>query len=329
MKASIRRFLPWVAFALGLVYVGAGWLPRSLSPQYDFDAFGKLPVQVGGRIKPLDSVARNSLLILSERQKAVLPENGGRAETSVPALVWLVEMATRPEVADTMKVFRVLHPGLRDTLGIRDGDCKVFSYLALQPHFAEIDELRRQADPEPKRRDSFEKAVMRLHGNLTRYHRLLHSCHPLGNLDRITEEYDDYQDLIAPGLAQLNLQQRGETFDKAILDNFMAFADRYLKLSQQAMLRIIPPEEGRPADADWENVGDSLLRSIQTGSIAPPVRTYAEMTEAYRAGDAETFNAAVGSLRSDFRERFPGEKFRVSFEYLFNAAAPFYRASVL
>ena len=35
----------------------------------DFDvlSFSELPVQVGGRIKPLDSVARNTLLILSGR----------------------------------------------------------------------------------------------------------------------------------------------------------------------------------------------------------------------------------------------------------------------
>ncbi len=330
MNPMLRKFIPWTAFLLGLLYVGSGWFPRELSPVYDYEGFGKLPVQVGGRIKPLDSVARNSLLILSERQKAILPSEspGGEAQT-VSALVWMMEVATRPEVADRMKVFRVLHPELRNSLGIADNEGKVFSYNDLLPYFGEITRLQSQASPNSQERDSFEKAVVRLHNSLTRYHRLLHSFHPLGNLNQISREYETYELIMGPGLVQLSLQQQGEPFDSDILNRFMTFADRYLKLSQQAMLRIVPPEGGDPVTADWENVGDSLLRSIQTGTLSPTVLQYARLTEAYRSGDVEGFNEAVQTIRTDFRERFPGEKFRVSFEYLFNAASPFYRASVL
>jgi len=330
MSPRVRKGIAWAAFLFGLLYVGSGWFPKKLSPTYDFESFGKLPVQVGGRIKPLDSVARNNLLILSERQKAILPgETEESPPQTVPALIWMVEMATRPEVADRMKVFRVLHPQLRNALGIMDDEGKVFSYNDLQPHFGEIARLQEQVPPNAQQQDSFEKAVARLNNNLTRYHRLLHSFHPLGNLDRISDEYAAYESILAPGLVQLSRQQNGESFDEAVLDSFMSFADRYLKLSRQAMLRIVPPETDDPANADWENVGDSLLRSIQTGSIAPTVSDYAVLTEAYRNGDVKGFNAAAQSMRTDFRERYPGEKFRVSFEYLFNAASPFYRASVL
>jgi len=328
-KDTLTRWIFWICVVLGLLYIGAGWAPRQISAEYSLQNFGKLPVQVGGRVKPLDSVARNSLLIFSERQKAIIPPTAGTEERSVPALVWLVEMATRPEVADTMKVFRILHPQLRDALGIAENDGKTFSYADLQPSFAEIDRLFRQVDSEPKRRDTFEKAVVRLNQNLTLYHRLIHSFHPLGNLDRITEEYTAFEELVGPGLEQLRRQQAGETYDEAILNNFMAFADRYLKLSQQAYLRIIPPEGDQPVDADWENVGDSLLRTIQTGTVSPTVEEYAELTEAYRANEPEAFSATVASIRDTFRANYPDDKFRVAFEYAFNAAAPFYRASVL
>ncbi|MGE9291332.1 MAG: cytochrome c biogenesis protein, partial [Puniceicoccales bacterium] len=330
MSPMIRKLIPWLAFLLGLAYVGSGWFPKKLSPTFDYESFGKLPVQVGGRIKPLDSVARNNLLILSERQKATLPsEEPGGEDQSVPALIWLLEVATRPEVADRMKVFRVLHPQLRNTLGIMDDAGKVFSYNDLQPYLGEISRLREQVNEDPDQRDSFEEAVLRLNENLTRYHRLLHSFHPLGALDQLTLEYESYELIIAPGLAQLSMQQNGAPHDEQILNNFMAFADRYLKLSQQAMLRVVPPGSDQPVDTDWENVGDSLLRSIQTGSIAPTVLQYAQLTEAYRAGNAEAFNQTVQDMRASFRAKFPSEKFRVSFEFLFNAAEPFYRASVL
>ncbi|MEM0966704.1 MAG: cytochrome c biogenesis protein CcsA [Verrucomicrobiota bacterium] len=330
MKDSLLKWTPRAVFLLGIVYVAAGWFPRPLSPTYDYEGFGNLPVQVGGRIKPLDSVARNSLLILSEKQKAEIPRAAlDGSDEKVPAIIWLAEMATRPEVADTTRVFRLLHPQLRNSLGIPDNAGKVFSYNDLQPHLGEISRLFEQINPETRQRDSFEKAVARIHNNLTRYHQLLHSFHPLGNLDQIPAEYAAYQTIIAPGLIQLNQQQAGEEFDQAVLNNFMAFADRYLKLSQQAMLRIIPPEGDAPADSDWENVGDSLLRSIQTGTIDPTVEKYAVLTEAYRNGDILGFNNAVEEMRSSFQVNYPDEKFRVSFEYLFNAAAPFIRASAL
>jgi len=329
MSPKNRKRVAWITFLLGLLYIASGWFPKSLSPSYDFESFGKLPVQVGGRIKPLDSVARNSLLIISEKQQAVLPSENKEEEQILPALVWMVEVATRPEVADQMKIFRVLHPQLRSTLGIMDDAGKVFSYNDLQPQFAEISRLQEQVSPNAQQRDSFEKAVVRLNSNLSRYHRLLHSFHPLGDLDQISQEYAAYESIMAPGLVQLSRQQNGESFDSAILNSFMAFADRYLKLSQQAMLRIVPPLGGDAANADWENVGDSLLRSMQVGSLSPTVLNYATLTEAYRKGDVEGFNNAAQTMRADFRERFPDEKFRVSFEYLFNAAEPFYRASVL
>ena len=40
---------------------------------FNIQGFSDLPVQVGGRIKPMDSVARNTLLILSGRQYTITP----------------------------------------------------------------------------------------------------------------------------------------------------------------------------------------------------------------------------------------------------------------
>ena len=36
--------------------------------QFDYDAFGRLPVQKDGRVKPIDTVARNALLVLRGKQ---------------------------------------------------------------------------------------------------------------------------------------------------------------------------------------------------------------------------------------------------------------------
>ena len=53
----------------------------------NLDAFSRIPVLRGGRVKPIDSVARNTLLVLRSKRTA-LDENGNK----VPAVHWLINV---------------------------------------------------------------------------------------------------------------------------------------------------------------------------------------------------------------------------------------------
>ena len=83
-----------------LMLIIAGWLlmgvfkvtqPDGMS-RFDLDAFGRVPVSQDGRIKPLDTVARNALLQVSGKQSLkddmLLPDEGG---VEKPAILWLAE----------------------------------------------------------------------------------------------------------------------------------------------------------------------------------------------------------------------------------------------
>ena len=56
--------IPWIVFAIFLLWfvVKPVTMPLKVKEGYDYHAFGKLPVLLGGRIKPMDTVARTSLL---------------------------------------------------------------------------------------------------------------------------------------------------------------------------------------------------------------------------------------------------------------------------
>src|SRR3954462_6331463 len=87
------------------VLLGA-WFLSTLRPPVDrefaFNEFGKLPVVYNGRLKPIDSLARNSLLELREKQE--LNAEPWKAHTDhpkmVPATEWLATVMMNPEVAD-------------------------------------------------------------------------------------------------------------------------------------------------------------------------------------------------------------------------------------
>src|SRR5437762_14069769 len=99
----MKRFLPWIILAVAAACIAANWLPPKTSKDdFDFSRFGEIPVLVGGRIKPLDTVARNSLLIIHGKQELRLYD-GKR----LSAMRWLTDTLFNAYVADQYPVFVV------------------------------------------------------------------------------------------------------------------------------------------------------------------------------------------------------------------------------
>ena len=98
----MKRFLPWIILAVAAACIAANWLPpKTAKDDFDFSRFGEIPVLVGGRVKPLDTVARNSLLIIHGKQELRL-EGGKR----LSAMQWLTDVLFNAPVADQYPVFR-------------------------------------------------------------------------------------------------------------------------------------------------------------------------------------------------------------------------------
>jgi hypothetical protein len=83
----MKRYFPWLVLVLAAAWIAADWrVPRVLQDSFDIAKFGKTPVLVGGRVKPLDTVARNALLIIHGKQQLRL-EGGGQ----LTAMEWLTD----------------------------------------------------------------------------------------------------------------------------------------------------------------------------------------------------------------------------------------------
>lgn len=295
--------------------------PQGQTSELDIEAFAELPVQVGGRIKPLDSVARNTLLILASQQKVETLEG----ETLTP-IEWFMDLTMKPEVADTYPVFKIEFPDDLGIAGLAKEGQRHYSFNDLLPHFSEIERLNRQIEPEPRKRQPYEQQIADLSQGLTLYHRVMHSLHPIGDadrLDRLTDEYQSYLSLIGPGLEALRQQQQGEDYDAELLKSFVSYGDDYLRLSQTAHLRVIPPPPPVDLLEDWKNIGLELLDAMHGKGLSPYVMSYGAMTMAYRAGDTVTFNDTVRQLRERFIADYPSEIGRVHYEKLFNDAQVF------
>ncbi|MEM7789832.1 MAG: cytochrome c biogenesis protein CcsA [Verrucomicrobiota bacterium] len=318
----MKRLIPYIFLVLAVLIVARGFKQKTSDSEFNFEDFAELPVQVGGRIKPLDSVARNTLLILASRQKVETPE--GKMLTPIE---WFMDLTMRPEVADTYRVFKIEFPDDLGLAGLAVQGQRYYSFNELQPYFQELLSLYNEVDPEPKKRSPYEQQIVDLNGGLTLYHRVMHSLHPIrppSGLDSLIDEYQSYEASINPGLVELRKQQAGEEYDADLLSHFINYGEDYMKLSQTAHLRVVPPPP--PADplADWKNVGIELLDRMRGGGISPYVVDYAALTMAYRAGEAEMFNQTVEQMRQRFIVDYPDDIGRVHFERLFNESQPFY-----
>ncbi|RPG84361.1 MAG: cytochrome C biogenesis protein [Coraliomargarita sp. TMED73] len=309
---------------VALLVLLIGWRhfkPIGDSSAFDRSAFAELPVQVGGRIKPLDSVARNALLVLASRQKVETID--GR---TLSPIEWFMDVTMRPEVADTHPVFKIEFPDDLGIAGLAQPGERYYAFNDLLPHLADIQRLHQQIEPEPKKRQPYEQQLDDLSRGLTLYHKLMHALHAPGDgdhLNTISAQYADYSALIRPGLQALRQQQKGEEYDALLLKRFIAYGENYLSLSQTAHLRLVPPPP--PADllVDWKNIGLELLDATQGNGISPYVHDYAKLTEAYRGGDSDRFNETVTVMQARFAADYPDDIGRVHFELSFNNAQIF------
>ena len=318
----MKRFLPWIIFAVAAASIAGNWLPRKAAKDdFDLSKLGEIPVLVGGRVKPLDTVARNSLLIIHGKQELRL-EGGKR----LSAMQWLTDVLFNAPVADQYPVFVVQNADVLGLFGWQQSDRKYFSFAEFTPFLKQIDEQATQSDKlEAVQRSAYQSAILNLRNGLSLYQRLKNSIQPEGT-ENFTAELDRFESSV-PGAAKAARQRSmGENFDKAKLDDVAAMIQRYERLSEMAYVLAVPPSG---QDDQWHSVGDSLLRSVGTGQIHPIVSEYATISDSYRADDRLLFNQNVQLVTDWFAKEQQKASKRASFEFLFNRLQPFSQSMTL
>jgi ABC-type transport system involved in cytochrome c biogenesis permease subunit len=166
----------WLAPALGLAVVAAAVLPRlserpTAAGSFDWRAAGALPVMHEGRVKPLDTVARNTLQLLGNRTSVKLPDDvpqGPRG--TVSATQWLLALMAGSDWVAAAPVIRI------DAFEVLD----LFDITRRQGHrysAAELEKgreaLRKQLEPvratPPEQRSFVQKKLLELEQKLMAY----------------------------------------------------------------------------------------------------------------------------------------------------------------
>lgn len=324
----MKKFIPLLVLLLGLLYIGSTLRPAKVpagSP--DHVAFGRLPVLVGGRIKPIDTVARTTLLQFQGRQTVRLADG-----TKLSPSQWIADVLLNEKKANSHQVFEIVHPDLLALLKLQDTDGagkKRFSYDQLTPGLEELERQAAIAQPiEAQRRTTFQRAVITLRDNIGLYVRLQASFVP-PDLDAPLDVLREFQDNLSTGIAAVRLRQQGQPHNEEAAKRVMELASRFDFMAKNAYLMPIPPDDSEKDDTAWRKTGQALLETFQTGNIEAHAFSYAGLAYAWRGQKADEFNTIVNLLQKEIDQRFSKQLVKVNAEQRFKHAAPFYSGMVV
>ena len=302
---------PALAAVLCSGYLLSKARPADDSPQgFRIARFAQTPVAEGGRIKPIDTMARNTLQLISGRQEVKGPP-------AASATQWLLDVISgRPE-GRSHRVFRIENLELLELLGLesRPGSYR-YSYDEVMRNRAE---LGKQIDRALERSRAEQKLsvvqskTLELARKLEAYHKLANA---FGSLDFGDPEEDTQVKL-------MRIMGQAESLDRS------------------GAVRAVPPDS---PDGAWMTLYraelDAIVRQSTAGEINPATAALSGLIDAYAKQDAAEFNVRLARLEgaaaayeqmvagSNAESALaPAERIsasKVRFETFFNQFNPFY-----
>jgi ABC-type transport system involved in cytochrome c biogenesis permease subunit len=320
----MKRFIPLLILLGGALYLGASFFSPPASAEFDIEGFGRLPVLANGRIKPMDTVARSSLLMMQGRQTV-----RDAAGDKLSPTAWLLDVFFRPEKADLYRHFEIVHP---DTLALfrlttEDGeDKKRFSYHQLVPRLEELDRQAALAsNVESALRDSFQRSILETRNRVVLYQQIRHSLVMPGETDFLGD-LQNLADNLPAAMAAVRARQADQPHDETLARLVLRSGQAFVRMEQVGNLLTNPPRDPAADPTAWKKTGQALVESFQSGGVNPYALTYAGLAHAWRGQNPEQFNTIVRLFREQLDARFPQKIDKVGVETAFNAAAPFTRS---
>jgi ABC-type transport system involved in cytochrome c biogenesis permease subunit len=175
--AARSMFSPATAFAAAVIVIALAYLSYQQfdamrTPEdpkaFNYALFGHIPVTYDGRTMPLDSLARNSLRIISNIEE-VHNDDG----TTASADQWLASLMVHDDQTRQLPVFRIDHPDLVNLLGL-DPHKSRFTFNQIIAHVDDLHKQFEQIEKVPDHaRDAYQQKMAELWGHLTLFANLV------------------------------------------------------------------------------------------------------------------------------------------------------------
>jgi ABC-type transport system involved in cytochrome c biogenesis permease subunit len=337
----MTRRMPFLIVLIAALCTVSGIFTRPPGESDAVEAFGRIPVLAEGRFKPMDSVARSTLLLIQGRQRVMTPDN-----TELTPDEWLLDVFFVPQKADAYDVFVVDNPDLLALIGQTDETVAIhystkarqmlalfgaletrrkrFSFDEILPHIPDIEAQVKLAEPvEAQARTHFQSAVVQLFGNLSQYVKLRRAFVPDGTTDFLGELLH-LQETLVEGIDAVRAKEAGKPHDEAKAAAIIDEGQKFVAMAESTDLLAIPPDGDETDPNTWHNAGHALLETFGKGEVNPAVLAYAGMGYAWSRNQPASFEHIVSLYGSSLEKHFGKQVHKAKIETIFNAAEPFY-----
>lgn len=313
--AATNLVIPGVVLAVAGLYLLGAMLRGGTNSKFDFASAARLPVVQDGRVKPLDTVARVDLRLISHKEE--FTDENGRTR---PAIQWFLDVASmlpdNPGEAKNYKIFRVENDRVRELLALPKREGMRYSAAEFLPKWDEFNAAAMKAEARPdKDRDVYEQHVLEVRKQLEIY---LAVWFDRGRLAPM---------VLPPGDGK-EWRKYGD-FTEAVRQATMS------QVRERVRALGIPPEV-KNLDENQKRQVMELFDATEAEVTAraraadPAAAAWDDLLAAYRANDPERFN----KLLAEFHEKYAdtvssGHRSRADFEVFLNTFAPYYHCLVL
>lgn len=365
---SFPRYFPWLVVGLAAVYLlGVGWPTPHEREGMRLASFAVLPVQEGGRVKPLDTLARNHLMVISNRSE--YRDDKGDVQ---PAIRWMLDVMGTSWTSDQDKLFRIDDPQVQQALELPPRQPAHYSLQEIRGKLsAWMKKSMAQAQEDPHRPDPLREKIaqavvlpLEFYEKVERFstdHKVFRIENTevqglLGLRERPGLRYA-FSEFVyeIPKLIRQSERARGvdpkkrSVFQAQVLE-MMNKVNRYLEVADyQRNLALIPPLSD-PEQTSWLSIQavqaqSSARRGHAEGEkqeLTPEEKAAATLNltvlsyvaaASPRLGMQEQGTKAYGEYVGEYHKQLAEAGFipleKVRFEEYYNQAAPFYHCAVL
>lgn len=327
----------WVPAMIGLLVAGyfasKARLTTDEPGQMAIQCFGALPVAEGGRIKPIDTLARTTLQAISARQEVIQVDAAGEKIGRVPAIEWMLDAISGRKGWKDHRVFRIENLDLLRILGLeaRQGSYR-YSY-------AEV-----MADPDKVYEQINKAAAQRK--KIAEDEQLGKPVEPLTVVQKQTLSLADklsvFQQMVtAFGEPRLS----GE--ESEVRRQLMIAQSRAVQLRESGAVRAVPPSG---PDGEWATLYETGLVNLMNLATKRPLDeagvAWSEALIAYAKGDAVEFADQLTDIEAAIEKHQQSvatspealanlagserlDTGAVRFEHFFSGFSPFYYCAVM
>ncbi len=320
---------------------------KKLDPKFDLNAFAQVPIFYEGRAQPIDSLARNSMLFLNDRE--TYREN----DKTEPAIRWLLDVITDSPNADKHPVFQIENLDLQKALGLENRERFRYAPSEFQTKL----EGTRNEDGTPKDPGMLEE-IAKLRElkteNLNLYERKLLSLErrvrAMRKLKFMFIDPTVVQPM--PPLPTPESIKSNPTLAQEQMGAVRSYLNSLGKLVTDEQFAIVVPMQigaekerlSQALSAGWSSYFEACAFSALEDQFGmdpvPAMKHWRGMLQSYKANKPEEFNAHVadylkllqGASKADLTVKSTGAELelkKTNFEYFFNRVGPFNLASYL